>query len=594
MHGKLRSQASYAQTDTAHYISYTYNYYKLENNAALRQKLSNKVSVIDSANGVIRHNAEIGKEVELMIDLREQVSTTTGINLEANLDFVHTWPPIFWLPMIPLPTMETNQYRSVAVTKVVNRYGILDSVLHIEKGSRVTTRDLVYDAETGQALLNQTNNEFDDPLYNFNYPAHWAYSGMGPAYKNIGVTLVKKIVRQGIMLNTDGTRFNADRYFESGDEILVSARDQRNSTVTDSCSPFFYTYKDELKPNRLWAIDAGRGIQQHKGINFIDFEGRPYNGDIETLKIIRSGKRNLSAAPLGTVTTMVNPIKNVAGKDRIVIDSTTEVIAASAARFKDMWKIDNVWKEYDSIAIEYTQGIKGGIRITPVLLRQHRSGNGQLTNVTDYNFNRLVASYQRYGNDEFRTRALLKLKWEGIPDGAIIQSAKMNFYGSPPLNMWGHSPWNSLNYSYEGIGEYTAGVLFRYPYPFYGSEQVPWANETSLNNAAGPTAALPTRGYINSCENYGNIDVTSIIQSMQSLAPEYRNLVLKLNTEARIGSGNKTVRFMSFYGVDNVSRVCNPIIPCANPCPVTIQVSYLVPNEVRYKVCRSKSSTMIH
>ncbi len=46
----------------------------------------------------------------------------------------------------------------------------------------------MYDAETGKMIANRTNNEFDKPVYNVTYPAWWAYSGMGPAYKNIDAT----------------------------------------------------------------------------------------------------------------------------------------------------------------------------------------------------------------------------------------------------------------------------------------------------------------------------------------------------------------------------------------------------------------------
>ena len=59
----------------------------------------------------------------------------------------------------------------------------MDSVIVIDKGSQVSTKNLVYDAETGQVIINRTNNEFDKPIYSVNYPAYWAYKGMGLAYK---------------------------------------------------------------------------------------------------------------------------------------------------------------------------------------------------------------------------------------------------------------------------------------------------------------------------------------------------------------------------------------------------------------------------
>src|SRR5689334_19036848 len=122
------------------------------------------------------------------------------------------------------------------------------SVLHIEKGSRVTTRNLVYDKETGDVLLSQTNNEFDDPVFNFNYPAHWAYEGMGPAYENIGTVLKAVNFRKGIMMYPNGQRVQVDKYFKSGDEVLVYGYDNRNSSENDHCDPDYYVFDKSSTP----------------------------------------------------------------------------------------------------------------------------------------------------------------------------------------------------------------------------------------------------------------------------------------------------------------------------------------------------------
>ena len=45
------------------------------------------------------------------------------------------------------------------------------------------TRDFAWPDDV---LLTRTQNEFNDPVYNFNYPGYWAYSGMDLAYKNLG------------------------------------------------------------------------------------------------------------------------------------------------------------------------------------------------------------------------------------------------------------------------------------------------------------------------------------------------------------------------------------------------------------------------
>ncbi|MDF2188423.1 PA14 domain-containing protein [Paraflavitalea sp. CAU 1676] len=592
MNGKSKSQSSFSQTDSVRPINYTYNYYRLENDNAFQPKLSNRVTVVDSANGVLRSNAEIGKEVDIMIDLREQISVAEGGNVEANVDWVHAWPPIFWFPMVPLPTKETNMYRSVAVTKVVNRYGILDSVIHLEKGSRVTTRDLVYDAETGATLVNQTNNEFDDPIYSFNYPAHWAYSGMGSAYKNIGATLTPKTVKQGIMYNLDGSLFDAAGYFESGDEMLVAARDERNSSTTDDCSPLYYIYNNKTSYKRLWAIDASKGYQNKKGVYFIDTAGRPYNGEIATLKIIRSGKRNMQATALGSVTSLISPIKNVGGKDRIVIDSTAEVIASNAVRFKDLWKVDNVWKMYDSCVTEYksfSDGEWSNRHIkTVALLRQHIKDR-TITNTIDNSYNKIVVSWQRFNKDEFRTRSLIQLDLSDVPTGAIITHARLDLFGDPPKNMWQHNPWVNPTVSYEGIGERVEGRVSRYPFAFYGNElNFPWVTEKSIHDAAGTTARLPWRGFFNNCYN-DTVNITSIIQNMLTLSPEYQSLIVKLDTEAPMGDGKYPVRYMSYKGK---TAVWNPYkcsqVPCVDACGASVILSYTYPVQRCYQVCRSE------
>lgn len=207
MNGKVKSQASYAQNDLKNPISYTYNYYRFKNDDANQKSLSSVADVVDSANGVVRKNAQMGKEIELMVDVREQVSVTRGGSLQVNVDAF----PILAIPFVavivlPAPTSEENRFRSVSVLKVVNKYGLLDSVIHIEKGSRVSTRNMIYDAETGDVLLSQTNNEFDDPIYNFSYPAHWAYSGMSLAYKNLGTVFKKVRFQQGKMFDANTCR----------------------------------------------------------------------------------------------------------------------------------------------------------------------------------------------------------------------------------------------------------------------------------------------------------------------------------------------------------------------------------------------------
>src|SRR5690606_25149617 len=89
-------------------------------------------------------------------------------------------------------------------------------------GARVSTKNLAYDSETGEVLLTQTVNNYNDPVYSFSYPAHWYYDGMGQAYKNIGVEF------EGVDFNASGIAplINASSYFVPGDELSLNGTEK--------------------------------------------------------------------------------------------------------------------------------------------------------------------------------------------------------------------------------------------------------------------------------------------------------------------------------------------------------------------------------
>ncbi|MDE3248443.1 MAG: hypothetical protein KGO82_07290, partial [Bacteroidota bacterium] len=391
MNGKVKSQSSYAQTDLNNPISYTYNYYNVSNDASLGKRLSSSVAVMDSANGTVNYNGQMGKDVEMMVDMREQVSQTISASIEANLIVIAAaFFPVYTGSIIPMPSSEINRYRSLAILKVVNRYGILDSVVHIEKGSKVSTKNMVYDSETGEVVLSRTNNEFDDPVYNFVYPAHWAVSGMGPAYKNIGATWKQVNFRQGRMYTGGSTLFNTARYFESGDELYTSSQDQRAPFANpDTCAADFYSYTGEFTPKRIWAVDAAKGKENAKGIYFIDKTGAPFNATGVDITLLRSGKRNMASTPVGSVTSLSNPIRTQNGQQKIVFDSTSQVITASAAQFKDFWRVDSSSYRKDTTIIvsRLADSVVGTVYYPAEVLslrREHTPGGIFSSSVTNY------------------------------------------------------------------------------------------------------------------------------------------------------------------------------------------------------------------
>lgn len=354
MHGKVKSQSSYAQTDLQHPISYTENYYRVDNDNALNKHLSSSVTTVDSTNGVVNTNAQMGKDIDVLIDVREQTSKTISASLQLNMDFA---APFFFMPSKPnMPSYEVNRYRSIAVTKVVNRYAILDSVVHFDKGSKISTANAVYDGETGDVLVSRTQNEFDDPIYSFNYPAYWAYSGMGAAYKNIGGIFQNVKFLNGKISYKALTETAIRRYFESGDELIFYGR-LRKGKGNRVCGEedYYDASKYDTTITKIWAVELSKSGLGSSGIFFIDKDGIPITGSASMIKIIRSGRRNLQSKSVGSITSLQNPVKTVAGVTRLVFDSTTDVIAANVTRYKDLWKVDSSTYRKDTVLTRLQQ-----------------------------------------------------------------------------------------------------------------------------------------------------------------------------------------------------------------------------------------------
>ncbi|WP_315814254.1 hypothetical protein [Paraflavitalea speifideaquila] len=340
MHGKLRSQASYAETNQRTPLSYSEQFYKTDTTVAGYRRLKNQVWAM-GPDGRIDTIALIGKDVELMMDMREQQSITHAVNIPFNTEWftIPFVPPTFLLPTaMNFLQREENIYRSVATTKIIQRYGILDSAIKVDKGSRISTQDMLYDSETGDVLLTRTQNEFNDPVYNFNYPSHWAYDGMGLAYKNIDAVLDKVTIRDGKLVGMTAAQ---EKLFASGDEILVAGR-QLTTDLPGCINDTVATFADY---DKIWAVDSSVLYGGTRAIYFIDRWGKAYNAYNVSMRIIRSGRRNILGA-VGSVTSLDSLVKrNAAGNYELKVNTSSRIIAASAGEFRQFWKTDDILRK---------------------------------------------------------------------------------------------------------------------------------------------------------------------------------------------------------------------------------------------------------
>ncbi len=326
MHGKMKSQTSYPENDDKTPIKYTQNFYR---NTGVNG-LNEKFDFLYASQGGIIDQGNMGVDVELMNDVREFSVKSSSDDIQGQLDFFPAVLP-FWLPFIwNVSGNSENTYRAVTATKVINYHSVLDSVVVIDKGSQVSTKNLVYDSETGDVLITRTNNEFDQPVYNTNYPAWWAYSGMGPAYKNIDAVYTASF-NDGKIVTTGFDQ----SVFESGDELYIMA----GNTPSNTCAKNFESF-DKL----VWAYDKNKNsatLTSTPDLIFMDDQGNLFNKDNVQFRIVRSGKRNMLDAQVAGITTMVNPIVTSGSTRKLTITTTSKTVAASATEYKEKWQTDN-------------------------------------------------------------------------------------------------------------------------------------------------------------------------------------------------------------------------------------------------------------
>jgi hypothetical protein len=307
MHGKQKGQSVYSENNEDLPISRVSYKYKTKTaySDLTSNQLDNEVLAINKTkfdkSGSYVETRRMGVEYDFVLDSRRSETVTYSGSLKGNLDaFLVAIFPITIPIFLPGFSREMTGFKSISATKVINQYGILEEVIAEDLGSKVSTKNLAYDAYTGEVLVTETVNQFNDPVYSLNYPAHWAYDRMGHAYKNIGLEL------KGVDLSNLP---NANKYFVPGDEVLING----------NINAWVY----EVYPN---------------SIRLMDEQGTELGFSNATIKVLRSGRRNIQSTSIGQVTMKVNPLKGNFDKilDNFVFE---QVINANSVEFTETGKV---------------------------------------------------------------------------------------------------------------------------------------------------------------------------------------------------------------------------------------------------------------
>jgi hypothetical protein len=346
MHGKPKANWVYAEGQSTPISGVKYLY---KTSAENNKKLDNRVTVL-YPDGTSKESI-VGVDVDLVMDMRRQDTESASLGLNVNLEsFLVLFPGL--VPLVfPSFSSESTSFKSSVGTKVVNSYGILDKVEAYDLKSKLTTENLAYDSETGEVLLTSVHNGYDDPVYTFNYPAHWAYDGMGQAYKNIQFTAALQLSDQG---TADLPRSISEKIVE-GDEIISS--------------------QERFK---YWVTKKVGDVITVMG-------GNPLTGAVTLLKgnhivkVIRSGRRNLHSTSVGTLVSLNNPLQKIAS-----LSLSERILQAESREFSDSWneECDCEFKGQNSGSLKnlYFEAARGIWRLkkthTYLTLRDELSVNG--------------------------------------------------------------------------------------------------------------------------------------------------------------------------------------------------------------------------
>lgn len=365
MNGKVKKQEVFNNNDGV-ISSVEYKYSTQEKDVANQivkdeRILENKLPVVREDGTISK--VELGTQYDVVNDMRESYSEVNSSGAAANVDFVPFLPLSIILGWASVENSTHKQIlRTAVTTKVVHKTGILKEKIAFDLGSMVYTKNLAWDAKTGQVLLTETVNEFDDRYYSFNFPAYWNYKQMGMTSQNIdfeGVINMTPVVEsvQGVnqqFFTVSGiTGTDIRKYFQEGDEIGMYQGTRK-----------FWVAGFNSSNTAMRLINAnGQTIP-----GFIDVAG--FN---TKFKILRSGFRNNQMASMASITLMRNPIttdglSSTLYKNNIntsflktSVDPDPKIINASAVEYEDFWEAqcENGLRLSTTTINKYLYNIKG-------------------------------------------------------------------------------------------------------------------------------------------------------------------------------------------------------------------------------------------
>lgn len=234
MHGKPKSTITYGFVDVID-GGYTtkvrkdfggtrYNYHHTKVPEGLM--LSNEVEVL-TKDGYVKDQL-LGVEYDLAIDSRRSYVKNVSTSRQVNGDVI---PGLFAGVPFPLPSGYSNRLtdikesRSIVVTKVIQQYGLIESVETFTDQYAVEAFNRMYDGRTGEVLLTETKDEHQKNEFQYSIPSYSVkgQQRMGAAYENIGFQTAITIEPDSLC-NLNADSYRSEGYLKHGDKVRVDRK----------------------------------------------------------------------------------------------------------------------------------------------------------------------------------------------------------------------------------------------------------------------------------------------------------------------------------------------------------------------------------
>lgn len=334
MHGQPRASKEIGFDDQGkeqEISNVEYNYYDIKSfttNLAGEtvevRRLQNQVDVLysdilasDPTKSDIR-SSTLATEVEFIPETR--YAENKHISGGLNLNFEYGSGVFIFYP-IPSFSWKVEKTGTVVTNKIVNKTGILKSVVVTQRGSIIQTENLVFDDMTGQPLLTSVTNDYGDKVYNYSILANEQYEGTRGSYQNIGFTAMGQNLgtldaTKGIQKISFTTPAQGDVFYEGDVVVAVPMTNPSTEDNTRAKLTFVFVKKNATNDYSVETNTALSGLYR--------------------FTIIRSGRRNLLAMPIENITALSKPTEG-----RVAVPCTDATGTRSAQTY-NKWTINNV------------------------------------------------------------------------------------------------------------------------------------------------------------------------------------------------------------------------------------------------------------